>query len=176
MIFAHTIDKVLCGHKSQTRRLVKPNENLIVQNGIYRVVTDTRTVYQVGKTYAVQPGRGKKSVARILITNIRRERVDFINHLDALAEGFTSREEFLATWKVIHGSKCSLSCEVWVLEFEILIDEFRGEYQDVNNESSDNSYDIPAPIKRVSGIDMHSWNNGTWRVGTSVSNRLSLPS
>lgn len=86
MIFAHTIDKVLCEHKSQTRRLVKPNENLIVQNGVCRVVTDTRTVYQVGKTYAVQPGRGKKSVGRILITNIRREQVDFIDDLDALAE------------------------------------------------------------------------------------------
>lgn len=82
MIFFHTADKVLSGEKTQTRRL-KGN-------------------YAVGKTYSVQPGRGKKAVARIRITLIRREDVRWICYNDVLAEGFESSREFLALWVKLH--------------------------------------------------------------------------
>ncbi len=118
MIFAHTLDKILRGEKWQTRRLVKPGEQLITNADKVAVVAK-RTVYQTGKSYAVQPNRGKKAVARILLTGLRREKVVEISSRDAVAEGFISRDEFLETWHKIHGSNADLQHEVWVLEFEL---------------------------------------------------------
>lgn len=60
MIFQHTWEHVLNGTKTQTRRIVKPNERQVATE--FAVVTDDRAVYEVGKTYAVQPGRGKRAV------------------------------------------------------------------------------------------------------------------
>ncbi|MBZ0290671.1 MAG: hypothetical protein K8I30_23805 [Anaerolineae bacterium] len=118
MIFAHTLDKVICGEKWQTRRLVKPGETL--DSAQIRVSNQSqRTVYEVGKSYAVQPNRGQKAVARILLTGLRREMVLSINDEDARAEGFPSKAEFVAAWQKIHGLKADLSREVWVLEFTL---------------------------------------------------------
>lgn len=120
MIFAHTLDKVLRGEKWQTRRLIKPNETLFQEDSNPYVKSGSRIVYQVGKSYAVQPNRGKKSVARIVLTGLRKEPVKAISAEDALAEGFTSRDEFFATWRTIHGKNADLAQEVWVLEFRLL--------------------------------------------------------
>jgi hypothetical protein len=117
MIFAHTLDKVLNGTKQQTRRIIKPNE--IFQETQQRVVAGTRTVYQVGKDYAVQPNRGKKAVARILLTGIRCESVSVIDEQDAIAEGFASASEFITAWQRIHGQTVNLENLVWVLEFKL---------------------------------------------------------
>ncbi|MCU0464247.1 MAG: hypothetical protein MUF38_06730 [Anaerolineae bacterium] len=117
MIFAHTLEQVLSGQKWQTRRLVKLGESL--EKNRYIIKANGRVRYEVGKTYAVQPNRGKKSVARILMIGIRRERVGEISHDDAIAEGFRSREDFLNTWRAIHGQDADLSREVWVFEFEL---------------------------------------------------------
>ncbi len=76
MIFQHTWEKVLSGEKTQTRRIYKRgeftncwyddmiiNEVLIPQTKVDKYgMTMPRNVYLVGKTYAVQPGRGKRSV------------------------------------------------------------------------------------------------------------------
>jgi len=85
------------------------------------------------KTYAVQPGRGKKAVGRIRITAIRRERVQDIRELDAEAEmgfrvpirhfmwGVTTKQKFAKLWNSIHtkrGTRWEDNPEVWVLEFE----------------------------------------------------------
>lgn len=118
MLFAHTLDKVLSGQKRQTRRWVKPAEVFDSQAG---KVHTNRTVYQIGKSYAVQPNRGKPSVARILLTGLRKEPVSSISEADAIAEGFASCDEFIATWKTIYGQNTDLSREVWVLEFELCV-------------------------------------------------------
>jgi len=117
MIFAHTLDQVITGKKRQTRRLVKADEGFEDNRRITK--KGNRTLYEVGKSYAVQPNRGKKAVARILLTGLRKERVDSITDSDARAEGFSSREAFLATWRAIHGEDVDLSREVWVIEFEL---------------------------------------------------------
>lgn len=78
---------------------------LAEKSQIQRVMNDRRTVYLVGKEYAVQPGRGKAAVARIRITGIRREDVRNISHEDAVAEGFTDRSEFLSIWTGMHDKK-----------------------------------------------------------------------
>jgi hypothetical protein len=69
VIFQHTVDKVLDGTKTQTRRPVKPGQTLEVDenyypDGVYewQPYGGARTVYYVGNTYAVQPGRGKPAI------------------------------------------------------------------------------------------------------------------
>jgi hypothetical protein len=113
MIFQHTLDKVLSGWKVQTRRVWKVGEFLIDD----AVVGDGRLKWKVGETYAVQPGRGKASVGRIRITGIRLEPVTAISETDASAEGFASRDDFLATWREIHGGDHH---DVWVIEFRLV--------------------------------------------------------
>jgi hypothetical protein len=120
MIFTHTLDKVLSGKKSQTRRLIKADEHL--ERGTRVTNGNNRIIYQVGRTYAVQPKRGEKAVARILLTGLRRETVQTISNKDAIAEGFNSREDFIKMWHVIHGNHADLTAEVWVLEFQLLND------------------------------------------------------
>ena len=73
MIFQHTVEAVLNGTKTQTRRVVKENQDLWFDEGNYVVYENGRAKYRVGNTYAVQPGRCKKAVARIRITDIRQE-------------------------------------------------------------------------------------------------------
>jgi len=159
MIFAHTLDQVLGGQKQQTRRLVKFEESF--ENNRYIIKANLRILYEIGKTYAVQPNRGKKSVARILITGIRKEQVSSITADDAKAEGFTSREDFLNTWRTIHGQDADLSREVWVFEFELCVTYDEGVkafYADRNakDQSPYYSEDLPRAVAEVSRIGVYS--------------------
>jgi len=92
------------GRKTQTRRLVKPGEYTWMSipgavtgkppNLSYsEVCRENGSVrFAVGKTYAVQPGRGKPAVARIRITDIRRERLRNISPLDCALEGIAIQD------------------------------------------------------------------------------------
>ncbi len=135
MIFQHTLEAVLAGRKTQTRRLMNqlgqameycksyPNYPHEIQsvwtakNGVFR------TKWEVYKTYAVQAGRGKPAIARIKIIRINEEcigrGVSVITDEQAKAEGFANRAEFLATWEAIHGAKM-LTAPVWVLTFKLV--------------------------------------------------------
>lgn len=65
MIFQFTWRKVLWSKKTQTRRIIKSGQNWRMDEHtkqINAIEDDTRTVYQLGKTYAVQPGRGKPGI------------------------------------------------------------------------------------------------------------------
>ncbi|MDL1922589.1 hypothetical protein FBQ95_08255 [Chloroflexi bacterium CFX3] len=164
MIFAHTLNLVLSERKSQTRRLVKAGETITPdQQCIY--ITGKRNIYQVNKTYAVQPGRGKKAVARIRITGLRRERLEKISRKDARAEGFASRKAFFEAWRSIHGAQADLTVEVWVISFcleSVVANEFKELYERQHSQrepsthqSIDHSYDVSASVERVSGTDLH---------------------
>ena len=174
MIFAYTVDKVVEGIKSQTRRLIKPNEQLDANQ--QRVISlNNRTVYEVGKSYAVQPGRGKKAVARIRLTGIRCETVANISDADAHAEGFLSRQAFIHTWYSIHGKTASLQQPVWVLEFElcaIAAPELKELYDNrrAKNRSAYHSHDLSPALKGLSGTNLYSRHNERWSMDTSVSN------
>ena len=148
--------QVLDGTKTQTRRPVKASQesnrwdietdviNEVIQwldNG-KEYPANMRSIYVVGRTYAVQPGRGKKSVGRIRITKIRRERLGDISDADCLAEGVIRAPDdgFLAVYRCpicgdewfespIGAYMCLWNCcggrweqdqnnDVWVLEFE----------------------------------------------------------
>lgn len=111
MIFAteNAIEKILRGEKTQTRHTAKP-QHFVNQwhlkgkddDTINQICVGSRDVYCVGKDYAVQPGLGKHSVARIRITDIRLEDVRNIRHEDAEAEGYENVMDFLAAWVFMH--------------------------------------------------------------------------
>lgn len=164
MIFAHTLQSILSCSKTQTRRLIKPGEILTSRpssSGMSLCVQipGKRTVYEVGKSYAVQPGRGKKAVARITITAIRCETVAEISPADAVAEGFASPAAFLETWRSIHGKHANLCQEVWVLEFKLETianidqDRHHGHAADPCTHHCD---DLPTSVARIPRTDLHS--------------------
>lgn len=118
MIFQHTWEKVLSGEKTQTRRIALPHadgtgtfdcEMIGYPMGIksvqrLKVGADRwKTVYQVGKDYAVCPGRGQYAFTqRIRITDVRYEDVRCISAEDVKAEGFETASDFFITWCKMH--------------------------------------------------------------------------
>ena len=136
--------QVLDGTKTQTRRPVKGGEELMagdvgrairVHAGGHSAATQKVIApgarFVEGKTYAVQPGRGKKSVGRIRITKIRRERLgDIQGHFDdILAEGvkkdildvgYTWRMRWVKLWDSVYKEpyRWDDNPDVWVLEFQ----------------------------------------------------------
>ena len=99
MIFKQ-VEQVLDGTKSQTRRPVKEHEEANRWDSETDVINEVlivdpnksypgnlRSKWVLGRTYAVQPSRGKKAVGRIRITKIRRERLQDISDEDCKAEG-----------------------------------------------------------------------------------------
>lgn len=142
MQFTHTIDNVMSGEKTATRRIVKPTDIYIkhIDTGdIVAVLRNGRQIYTVGKCYSAQPGRGCKGVATIKILGIRREDVREISDADVIAEGFgvhadgrVNRGEFFRTWCQMHDFQtpsCAPSIlrtrpaeryQAWVIEFELV--------------------------------------------------------
>ncbi|MFN8450600.1 MAG: ASCH domain-containing protein [Anaerolineae bacterium] len=121
MLFQHTLDLVLSGAKTQTRRVVAREDT--AEHGddgaITAVKTSGRDKYRIGKTYAVQPARGKPAVARIRLLRIERKRASEMSASEARAEGVASRAAFLDMWSSIHGAD-KLDADVWVLTFELV--------------------------------------------------------
>ena len=97
------IEKILAGEKTQTRR---PGGRANCQ-------------YRAGRTYAVQPGRGQRQVARLRVLEVRREKLGDISQEDAGAEGFPGRETFLRYWQRIYG-EVDHDQLIWVLRFELV--------------------------------------------------------
>lgn len=85
MIFRpELVAKIKTDDKTMTRRRVKKGEHACR--------------YQGGRDYAVQPGRGQKSVCRIRVTDVRREPLGTITAADARAEGFPDIAGFARYW------------------------------------------------------------------------------
>lgn len=120
MLFQYTFSSILQGQKTQTRRLVKDGDVALRgrYNRIEAVIINGRKKWWVGKTYAVQPGRGEQQIARIRLLAINRQKVSQISQTDAQAEGFSNKQEFLLTWAHIHGDE-KFDVYVWVLKFEL---------------------------------------------------------
>lgn len=105
MIFAvgDHIQQVIKGTKTQTRRIAKVNS----------------LIYQVGQTYAIQPGRGKPGDprGRILITRRWLElKQDKITAHDAEAEGGYTPEAYEELFNKMHKDWTSRYCyafEFW---------------------------------------------------------------
>jgi len=144
--------QVLDGTKTQTRRPVKASQesnrwdietdviNEVIQwlDNDKEYPANMRSIYVVGHTYAVQPGRGKKSKGRIHVQKIRRERLGEISEADCLAEGLRHlpedfdgvgrdlerprrmiQQRYADLWNSCGGRwEQDQNNDVWVLEFE----------------------------------------------------------
>tara|TARA_Y100000310_G_C20552408_1_gene748766 strand:- start:58 stop:339 length:282 start_codon:yes stop_codon:yes gene_type:complete len=78
--------------------------------------------YKEGKTYAVTPGRGKKSVARIRITKVTpfsTVKAACKDSFHGLKEGFRDEAQFMCKWAVLYRGR-NLTCPVWVIDFEFV--------------------------------------------------------
>lgn len=101
MIFQHTIDKVLSGEQTKTSRIVKDGDIMLGADHKPFVMNFGRIRYGYGD-YAVQPGHGKKAVARMNVLDIRRWDVRNCDAQTAKEEGFPCAEEFWLTWIGMH--------------------------------------------------------------------------
>lgn len=129
MIFSETLPQVLDGTKTQTRRPRKESDKIVMigicesPNTVYasRVIRGGRLLWEVGRTYAVQPGRSKHSVGRIKITRIRSTLLQMINKEDAIAEGFEDTYGFYETWmKLYPRDRARYSTPIYALDFELV--------------------------------------------------------
>src|SRR5438128_7401577 len=97
MIFMYSLQAILDGTKTQTRRIVRdgqdwasdpydqPIKSVVLRDTLFDKLS---VVYRVGQIRAVQPGRNKHSVARIKILRLRQEDARRISLNDAKAEGY----------------------------------------------------------------------------------------
>jgi len=137
---------ILAGRKTQTRRLVQEGEFAVNQHGynipdpvwgdtIDAVYSPKGTLkWQVGRTYAIQPSRGKKAVGRFLLLSMRREKLQPISEADIEAEGVIPYDPIYAPtrslyqawidlWRSIHtkkGTRWLDNPEVWALQFGLV--------------------------------------------------------
>lgn len=108
MLFSPDLcEKILEGAKTVTRRPCQP---------------DVACRYIAGRSYAVQPGRGKKAVARIAVTSVSRERLCDMHLEDVILEGFGSHDEFANKWATLYGKSNWLDL-VWRIEFVLVTEE-----------------------------------------------------
>jgi len=114
MIFQQTYQLILEDKKTATRRLVNPNDRLL--DNPKRVEANGRIKWQVGRTYALQPGRGQKAVGRIRITDIHKQPLGQMTIEDAVAEGYPSLDDFRQIWLQIHDD-FDPDLAVWVITF-----------------------------------------------------------
>jgi len=91
---------VLAGTKTQTRRRVRPGE--------------TECRYRLGSTYAVQHDRQRPSTGRLVVVAVARQQLGDITLRDAKAEGFRTRQAFLAFWAGLFPTM-TLDDAVWAL-------------------------------------------------------------
>ena len=118
MIFKQEmVDAILSGRKTVTRRPAKFRQ---VDEGTRNERSEWLPCrYEAGKTYAVQPGRGKKGVARIRVLSVTRSYMHELDDAEVRAEGFDSTAAFQRTWLDIYGRGSFLDA-VYRIEFELL--------------------------------------------------------
>ena len=104
------LDAIFDGHKTVTRRPVKKNSD----------GSEKPCRFKVGRTYSIQPGRGKKAVGRVKIKwTPHQELLGQISIDRALKEGFGDAAEFVDYWIKLYGGFDPYET-VWVIEFELV--------------------------------------------------------
>jgi len=122
-------EAILQGKKTQTRRLKKPTHSTVLKQGrIIAIYQNRRLLWRVGKTYAIQPGRGKKGIGRFHLLSIHQEPLQAITPADVTAEGLTAYPDptrgFAGLWDDIYtvpGTRWQDNPQVFVLTFELVI-------------------------------------------------------
>lgn len=102
--------KVMSGEKTVTRRVLSDNR----RSPWWRECCSL----EVGRDYAVCPGRGKPAIGRVRVLSARLTLLWNIDDEDARREGFVDRDEFLNAWFDINGRSGDEG--VWRIEFEVV--------------------------------------------------------
>lgn len=118
------------GKKTQTRRPIKPGDELIVGADIHARVVDAngRLRWREGQDYAVVPKMGKPGIVlpdgrklRILIDHILPQLIQGISKSDAIAEYTSSTSEYRELWQACYanapGFRWEDNPQVWVVSF-----------------------------------------------------------
>jgi hypothetical protein len=121
--------------KTETRRPCKHREILIYKSTPQQFGKMIATVkqpigrsfrikWQVGRTYAIQPGMYESSIGRFQILRIWREPLRAITRSSAVKEGFCSLEDFQSTWIDLYGKGKLFSWDrnpdVWGISFKVV--------------------------------------------------------
>lgn len=136
MLFPHYWQEAINGQKTQTRRPVQNGDVARVDEADPQRITQVlrtrdhgvpQALFEVGKSYSVQPGVAKKTMGKIRITAIRKERLQDISEADILQEvpvtdsPAEALKTFQETWNSTYknpGQRWQDNPEVWVIEFE----------------------------------------------------------
>lgn len=105
------LPKVLDGTKTVTRRPYEPKHR-------------HKPPWRMGRTYAIQPGRGAFQVARFVCLSVRKERLNVLlrNPEEAIPEGFETVGQFVDYWIAMYG-KFDPSQWVWRVEFVLSVQD-----------------------------------------------------
>lgn len=113
MIFRPELaEKVLRGEKTVTRRLLSDNP----RSPWWR----EGCAYRPGRDYAVQPGRGKPTVGRLVIVRCAVVQLGWLTRGEAAAEGFASPADFARAWVEINDGGYDGHTLVWRVQFELV--------------------------------------------------------
>ena len=124
MIFTpEHVEMVKQGIKTQTRRLNYFDDTMFIDNNgeIIEVHRNGRLKWQVGRDYALQPGRTAKADGRFLLKRIRLEHLYDISEDDAWAEGEYFIPKFSRVWDSVSkkaGTRWRDNPSVYALDIE----------------------------------------------------------
>jgi hypothetical protein len=93
---AELAQKVLAGENTITRRLCSENPS----SSWWR----ERCALRPGRSFAVQPGRSKLSIARARVTRVHREPLGWLSDRKARREGFATAKAFERAFAAINGA------------------------------------------------------------------------
>ena len=114
------VEAILAGRKTVTRRPADVYDRRFGPAGDYNLVERRgRVIYGKGRSYAVQPGRGKTGVARIQIDRLALGYLHEMKPSDAVAEGFADLNAFRKAWKAMYGV-FDHDLLVYVIRFRLL--------------------------------------------------------
>ena len=102
---------MLAGEKTVTRRLCSENP----RSPWWR----ERCALAPGRTFAVQPGRGKPSIARAHAISVRREPLGTLSDGEARREGFATAKAFERAFTALLGAY-NPAALVWRVELELV--------------------------------------------------------
>jgi uncharacterized protein YhfF len=102
--------KIIKGEKTATRRVMSDKPGSPWFKGGCK--------YEVGQTFAVNPGRGVLRVADAKIINVYKQRLGEMTNASARAEGFADATAFWKAWAKINGREDGGEM-VWVVEFHL---------------------------------------------------------
>lgn len=123
------LDKVIRGRKTETRRLSREGES--IANGVLwsrqhspkpHSFLGIRRLFRVGQSYAVVPGRGQHQVGRVVVTQLRLERLFDITQESVDRECFgATPQEYISRFQAMYKRSAKWNPLLRVVTFRLAI-------------------------------------------------------